>query len=59
MDEEKNILLYYSKTKANITVDIAGYPIDYDGIKRKLNREDIIFQIQPIPLAPNIKAKSR
>ena len=46
MDEEKIYDAITPKTKAIITVDIAGYPIDYDGIKAVLkakNREDIML----------------
>ena len=61
MDEEKIYDAITPKTKAIITVDIAGYPIDYDGIKAVLKAKNVkiscLFQIQPIPLALNIKAK--
>jgi dTDP-4-amino-4,6-dideoxygalactose transaminase len=46
MDEQKIAMAITPKTKAIITVDIAGVPVDYDAIKAVLkenNREDIIF----------------
>ncbi|NLZ47701.1 MAG: DegT/DnrJ/EryC1/StrS aminotransferase family protein [Clostridiales bacterium] len=46
IDEEKIYHAITPKTKAIITVDIAGYPVDYDAVKAVLkakNREDIIL----------------
>lgn len=46
IDEKKIALAITPKTKAIITVDFAGVPVDYDAIKAVLkekNREDIIF----------------
>ena len=46
MDEEKLAEAITPKTKVIMPVDIAGYPCDYDAIKRILkekNREDIII----------------
>ncbi|MGV8982997.1 DegT/DnrJ/EryC1/StrS family aminotransferase [Clostridium sp.] len=46
IDEQKLGMAITPKTKAIITVDIAGVPVDYDAIKAVLkekNREDIIF----------------
>ncbi|MBU3144278.1 DegT/DnrJ/EryC1/StrS aminotransferase family protein [Clostridium sp. CF012] len=46
IDEQKIALAITPKTKAIITVDFAGVPVDYDAIKAVLkekNREDIIF----------------
>jgi dTDP-4-amino-4,6-dideoxygalactose transaminase len=46
IDEQKIAMAITPKTKAIITVDFAGVPIDYDAIKSVLkekNREDIIF----------------
>ena len=46
IDEQKLGMAITPKTKAIITVDIAGVPVDYDAIKavlKKKNREDIIF----------------
>lgn len=46
MDEEKLAEAITPKTKAIMPVDIAGYPCDYDAIKKILkekNREDIII----------------
>lgn len=46
IDEQKIALAITPKTKAIITVDFAGVPVDYDAIKavlKKKNREDIIF----------------
>ena len=46
IDEQKLAMAITPKTKAIITVDIAGVPVDYDAIKAVLkekNREDIIF----------------
>ncbi|GCD10272.1 capsular polysaccharide biosynthesis protein [Clostridium tagluense] len=46
IDEQKIAMAITPKTKAIITVDFAGVPVDYDAIKAVLkqkNREDIIF----------------
>jgi len=46
IDEQKLARAITPKTKAIITVDIAGVPVDYDAIRSILkdkNREDIIF----------------
>lgn len=46
IDEHKLAIAITPKTKAIITVDFAGVPVDYDAIKAVLkekNREDIIF----------------
>ncbi|MGH4123929.1 MAG: DegT/DnrJ/EryC1/StrS family aminotransferase [Clostridium sp.] len=46
IDEKKMAMAITPKTKAIITVDFAGVPVDYDAIKAVLkekNREDIIF----------------
>ncbi|WP_291632832.1 DegT/DnrJ/EryC1/StrS aminotransferase family protein [Clostridium sp.] len=46
IDEQKLAMAITPKTKAIITVDFAGVPVDYDAIKAVLkekNREDIIF----------------
>nr|WP_243143331.1 DegT/DnrJ/EryC1/StrS aminotransferase family protein [Clostridium estertheticum] len=46
IDEQKLAMAITPKTKAIITVDIAGVPVDYDAIRAILkakNREDIIF----------------
>lgn len=46
IDEEKLGEAITTKTKAIITVDVAGVPVDYDkirGILREKGREDIIF----------------
>ncbi|MFT5875480.1 MAG: dTDP-4-amino-4,6-dideoxygalactose transaminase [Clostridium sp.] len=46
IDEQKLAMAITPKTKAIITVDFAGVPVDYDAIKavlKKKNREDIIF----------------
>lgn len=46
IDEEKIYNAITPKTKAIITVDIAGYPVDYDAVKAVLkakNREDILL----------------
>ncbi len=46
IDEQKLGMTITPKTKAIITVDFAGVPVDYDAIKEVLkekNREDIIF----------------
>lgn len=46
IDEQKMAMAITPKTKAIITVDFAGVPVDYDAIKAVLkekNREDIIF----------------
>nr|WP_253198290.1 DegT/DnrJ/EryC1/StrS aminotransferase family protein [Clostridium sp. CF011] len=46
IDEQKLGMTITPKTKAIITVDFAGVPVDYDAIKevlREKNREDIIF----------------
>lgn len=46
LDEQKLFHAITSKTKAIITVDFAGVPVDYDSIRAVLkakNREDIIF----------------
>ena len=46
IDEKKIAMAITPKTKAIITVDFAGVPVDYDAIKAVLkekNREDIIF----------------
>ncbi|NLM34383.1 MAG: DegT/DnrJ/EryC1/StrS aminotransferase family protein [Clostridiales bacterium] len=46
IDEEKIYHAITPKTKAIITVDIGGYPVDYDSVKAVLkakNREDIIL----------------
>lgn len=46
IDEQKLAMAITPKTKAIITVDVGGVPVDYDAIKAVLkekNREDIIF----------------
>ena len=46
IDEQKLAMAITPKTKAIITVDIGGVPVDYDAIRAVLkekNREDIIF----------------
>lgn len=46
IDEEKVAKSITEKTKAIITVDIAGVPVDYDAIRKVLkdkNREDIVL----------------
>jgi dTDP-4-amino-4,6-dideoxygalactose transaminase len=46
IDEQKLAMAITPRTKAIITVDFAGVPVDYDAIKAVLkekNREDIIF----------------
>ncbi|WP_373898197.1 DegT/DnrJ/EryC1/StrS family aminotransferase [Haloimpatiens sp. FM7315] len=46
IDEEKLIKAVTPKTKAIITVDVAGVPVDYDKIRKMLKdigREDILF----------------
>jgi len=46
IDEQKLAMAITPKTKAIITVDIAGVPVDYDAIRailKEKNREDIIF----------------
>lgn len=46
IDEEKVANAITEKTKAIITVDIAGVPVDYDAIRKVLrdkNREDIVL----------------
>jgi dTDP-4-amino-4,6-dideoxygalactose transaminase len=46
IDEQKIAEAITSKTKAIITVDIAGVPVDYDAVKAVLkakNREDIVL----------------